>query len=67
MITKEGSIKIINFMTSGVCVLVLRCVHLSHTVKMHFFFKNLLLYYQAQIRQTKGIVMRTEEGSTKKL
>ena len=32
---------------------------------MHTFFKNLLLYTQAQIRQTEGRVMMTKEGSTK--
>ena len=30
-----------------------------------YFLKNLLLYSQAEIRQTKYIVMMTMEGSTK--
>ena len=32
---------------------------------MHYFFKNLLLYTQAFIRQTKHIVMMNKKGSTK--
>ena len=32
---------------------------------MHFFFKNLLLFSHALIKQTKYIVMMTKEGSTK--
>ena len=47
MMTKEGSTKIVNFMTPGVGVLMLGRVHISHSVKMHYFFKNLLLYSQA--------------------
>ena len=35
------------------------------SVKFMYFFKNLLLYSQAQIGQTKYIVMVTKEGSTK--
>ena len=47
IMTKEGSIKIVNLMTPGVWVLVLGRGHISHIVKMHYFFKNLLLYSQA--------------------
>ena len=65
MLTKEWSTKFVNFMTPGGGVLVQRCGHISYIVKMHFFFKNLLLYSQALIRQTKSIVMFTKEGSTK--
>ena len=65
MMTKEGSTKIVNFMTSGVGVLVLGRGHISHIVIMHYFFKNLLLSSQAEIRQTKYVVMMTKEGSTK--
>ena len=43
MMTKEGSIKIVNFMTHGAGVLVLGPGHISHKVKMHYFFKNLIL------------------------
>ena len=63
--TKEGSPKIVNFMSPGAGVLVLGCGHLSHMVKMHYFFKNLHLYSQAYIRQTKYIVLINKEGSTK--
>ena len=51
-------------MTPGSRVLMLGCGHISHIVKMHHFFKNLLLYSHAYIRQTKYIVMMTKEGST---
>ena len=47
MMTKEGSTKIVNFMTPGAGVLVLGRGHINHIVKMHYFFKNLLLYSQA--------------------
>ena len=43
MMTKEGSTKIVNFMTPGAGVLVLGRGLISHIVKMHYFFKNLLL------------------------
>ena len=38
MMTKERSTKIINFMTPGAGVLVLGCGHISHIVKLHYFF-----------------------------
>ena len=41
MMTKEGSTKIVNFMTPGAGVLVLGCGHISRIVKMHYCFKNL--------------------------
>ena len=47
MINKEGSPIIINFMTPRAGVLVLRHDLISHIVKMHYAFKNLLLYFQA--------------------
>ena len=65
MMTKEGSTKIVNFMTPGAGVLVLGRGYISHIVKLHYFFKNLLFFSQAQIKQTKCIVMMTKEGSTK--
>ena len=34
--TKEGSTKIVNFMTLGAGVLVLGCGDISHIVKMHY-------------------------------
>ena len=33
MMTKEGSTKIVNFMTPGAELLVLGCAHLSHIMK----------------------------------
>ena len=65
IMTEEGSTKIVNFMTSGLGVLVLRCGHMSYMVKIHHFFKNLSLYSEAQIWQTEGIIMMSKEGSTK--
>ena len=65
MMTKEGSTQIINFMTPRAGVLAIGCGHFSHIVKIHYFFKNLLLYSQAYIRQTMYKVMMTKEGSTK--
>ena len=42
---KEGSTKIINFMTPGEGLLWLG--HISHVVKIHYFFKKRLLNTQA--------------------
>ena len=64
MMTKEVSIKIVNFVTPKAGVLVLGCGNISHIVKLHYFFKNLPLYSQALIRQNKYVVMMTKEGST---
>ena len=64
MITKEGSIKIINFMTPSAEVLALRCGHITHLMEILYFFKNLLLYSQAKIKRTKFIIMLTKVGST---
>ena len=63
--SKEGSTKIVNFMTPRSGVLVLGYGHISQIVKMHYFFKNLHLYSDAYIRQTKYIIMMTKERSTK--
>ena len=65
MMTEEGSTKNVNFLTIGVGVLVLRCGHMSHIVKMHYFLENLLLYCQAQIIQSEGKVIMSREGSIK--
>ena len=65
MMTKTGSNKIVTFMTRGVGLLVLWRGHISHIVKLYYFFKNILLYFQAYIRQTMYIVMMTKKGSTK--
>ena len=68
IIIKEGSTKFVTFKTPEAGVLVLRRGHISHVVKMHYSFKNLLLYSQAVIRQSKYmymyIVIMTKEGST---
>ena len=40
MMTKEGSIKIVNFMIPGTGVLALGCGHISKIVKRHYFFKK---------------------------
>ena len=65
MMNKEGSTKIVNFMTPRAGALVLGCGHISHIVKMHYFWKNLHHNSHAYIRQTKYIVIMTKEGSTK--
>ena len=62
MMSKEASTKIVNFMTPGTGVSVMGC---GHIVKMHYFFKNLLLYSCASSRQTEYIVMMSKEASTK--
>ena len=66
MMTKEGSTctKIINFMTPVAGVLVLGHAHVSHVLKLHYIFKNVFLFSEARIRQTKYIIMMTKEGST---
>ena len=46
MMTKEGSTKIVNFMTLGAGALVLECGHISHIVKciisLKIFFSTLM-------------------------
>ena len=64
MITKEGSIKIINFMTPGAGVLVLGHGIISHIRKMHYIFKNLLLLW-GMIQTNKVHSKMIMEGSTK--
>ena len=44
MMTKEESTKIVKFMTPAAGVYVLGRGHISHIVKIHPFFMNLLLY-----------------------
>ena len=65
MMTWEGSTKVVNFMIPEAGVIVLRRCHLSHVVKMPYFIKNLLLYTQSWIRQTKYKVMMIKEECTK--
>ena len=67
MITKEVSTQIVNFLTPRAGVLALGCGHISKIVKMHYSFKNLLLYSQAKIRQTQNIAMMTKERYTQNL
>ena len=64
IMTREGSTKIVIVMTSRTGVLVLGCGHISHIVKTHYFFKN-LIYSHAWIRRTTYKVMMTKERSTK--
>ena len=61
MMTKEGSTKIVNYVTPGAGIHVLGRGHINHIVK------NLLLFSQLkiEIRQTKCVVMMTKEGFTK--
>ena len=63
--TTEWSTKIVNFMTSGAGVLVLRHGHISHLLKMLNFIKKITFFCLAYIRQTGYIVMMRLEGSTK--
>ena len=63
--TKKGSTKVVNFMTPRAGVLVPGRGHISYIVKLHYFFKDLLLYSQAKIKQTKCIIMMTKEVCTK--
>ena len=42
MMTKEGSIIIINFITPWAGVRVLGSGHIGQVVKLHYFFKNRL-------------------------
>ena len=64
IMTKKGSTKIVNFMIPREGVHVQGHGHISYIVKWHYFFKNLLLYFKAQPRQTDGLVMMSKEGST---
>ena len=61
MMTKEGSTKIVNFMTPGAGVLVLGRGHISHIVKMHYFFKNLSSLLQV-IDQTNYVYSIDDQG-----
>ena len=65
MMTNEELILIVNFITPGEGVHVPGCGHISYDMKMHYFFQNLFLYSQAQVRQSQYIVMMTSEESTK--
>ena len=51
-------------MSPGAGVVSLGRGYIIHIMKMHYFFKNFLLYSHAYIRQNKYIVMMTKEVST---
>ena len=63
MKTKEGSTKFVNLMTLWAGILELGHGHIGEIVKMNYFFKNILLYSQAQIRQTECIVYSLLPGT----
>ena len=67
MMSKDGSTKIVNFMTPGAGILVLGRGQISHIMKMHYSFKN-LLFTQALLRSDKlrvYVVMMIKEELTK--
>ena len=64
MMNKEGSTKIVHFMTPGAGVLMLGCGHISQIVKMHFFFKNLSSLLPV-IDRTSYVYTDDQEGSSK--
>ena len=39
--------------------------NISHILKTHYFFENLIFFNQAQIKKTESILMMTKEESTK--
>ena len=51
-------------MTPLLGVLVLRRYHIRYVVKIHYFFKNLLFFFNAQIKQPEGISIMSKEGTT---
>ena len=63
MINKEGSTKIVNFMIPRAGIIVLGRGQISQNY--YFFFENLLLFIQAQIRLIESIVLVATEESTK--
>ena len=65
MMTKEWSIKAVNFMNQGTGVFMLECGHIGHILKMHYFFKIVLLKSWTKIRQSEYIVLMGKGGSTK--
>ena len=60
MMTKEGSTKIVNFMTPGQGFFQNGFDLIIHNVKIHYFFNP-----NEYIRQTNYIVIITKEGSYK--
>ena len=64
MMNEEGSTKILNFITLRVVFLVQGYDYISYILRMHYVFKNHFLHSQAQVRQTVGLVMMSNEEST---
>ena len=58
--TKEESTKVVNFMTPWIWVVLLRCGHIGHLVKLHFFFSSCKHWGMDQTNFY--MVMKTKEG-----
>ena len=65
MVLVKGLPTYTNVMTPGAGAFVLGRGHISHIVKMQYFSKNLLLHFQAWVRQTKHEIMMTKERTIK--
>ena len=63
LISMEASTKILNFMTPWAGVPVLGCGHISHILKMHYFFEN-LLYSWLSCRVIECIIILNRDAST---
>ena len=64
MMNKEGSTKIVTFMTPGAGVLAIGCCHISQIVKMHYFFFKSSSLLPCIYQTNKYIAMMIKEGST---
>ena len=53
MMAEEESTRIVNFMTPGVGVFLLRFGHIGYIGIINYFYEILLFYSKAQIRQTE--------------
>ena len=60
----EASTKILNFVTPWTGVPVLGCGHISHLVKMDYFFFEDLLYPWELCRETECMIILNREAST---
>ena len=58
MMTKEGSTKIVNFMTPGAGVFVLGRSHTNHIVKIHISLK----FFSTPVDQTNYVYSNDEQG-----
>ncbi|XP_062584314.1 uncharacterized protein LOC134246070 [Saccostrea cucullata] len=63
--SKSASSKIVNFMAPGSGVLVLGWGSIDNTVKMHYFFENILLCSWVLNTLNKHIVMMSKSASSK--